>query len=83
MIKCPNGHEFEQSLDNFRKGARCKYCNGGVKLDYDIVKKNIEDEGYILVDDVYTNANTKLHLICPNGHDYYVTYNNFIFFHAI
>lgn len=78
LIKCPNGHEFEQSLDNFRKGARCKYCNGGVKLDYDIVKKNIEDEGYILVDDVYINANTKLHLLCSNGHDYYVTYNNFI-----
>lgn len=78
MIQCPHGHKFSMSLDNFRKGARCKYCNGGVQLEYDVVKANIEDEGYSLVDTEYINANTKLHLICPNGHDYYVTYNNFI-----
>jgi hypothetical protein len=58
------------------KGSRCPYCAGNARLDIKFIKSKIEKESYILVTNKYKNSLEKLHLICPNGHDYYITWGN-------
>ena len=47
------------------------------KLTLEYVKSFIENEGYTLLSKEYLNAAIKLTLLCPNGHIYKVTWNNF------
>lgn len=44
---------------------------------YEDVKKYIEQEGYILIDDTYKTSKNKLHLICPNNEDFIVSFDKF------
>lgn len=76
LLKCPEGHEFCASYHNWQKGTRCPICNGGVRLDFDEVKASFLLNGYKLMTNEYINSEQILHLICPNGHDYYVNFNN-------
>lgn len=41
------------------------------------VKKFIECKGFSLLSDFYKNSKYKLHLICSQGHDCYISYNAF------
>jgi len=47
------------------------------KLSYNYVKDYIEKEGYQLLSKEYINANTKLLLKCPEGHEYKVKFSHF------
>lgn len=49
----------------------------GVKCTYEEVKKYIESFGYKLLSTEYIDAKTKLTVVCPHGHIYEVTFNNF------
>jgi hypothetical protein len=77
VLKCPIGHEYNVSFNNFKNGNRCPYCAGNKKLSYNNVKKYIEKEGYQLLSDIYKNNNTKLVLKCPIGHEYKTTFSSF------
>jgi len=78
LVKCPMGHEYKVTFGNFKRGRRCDKCLSLHKShDYVYVKSFIESEKYKLVDDVYINAFSKLSIICPEGHEYKVKFNNF------
>ena len=74
--KCPNGHIGTITYHNWVTGYRCLECSGCKKKTIEEVKKSVEAEGYKLLTGRYINCNQKLHLICSNGHDYYVSWDN-------
>jgi DNA-directed RNA polymerase subunit RPC12/RpoP len=73
---CSNGHNNSVRMDHWNKGVRCPQCIGNKKLTLVNVKDSVENEGYKLLSDEYTNSKTKLDLVCPNDHDYKVSWNN-------
>lgn len=76
MYKCPNGHIRETTWSVWRKGYRCPECSGKAKLCIDYVTDIISKEGYTILDTVYHNNHQNLNLVCPNGHNYSVSYAN-------
>jgi hypothetical protein len=44
---------------------------------YEKIKRKIEERGYTLLSTVYKNTDTKLEIICPNGHKRKTTYRLF------
>ena len=75
---CNEGHTGAVRLDHWRRGVRCSKCSGNRKLTLDYVKNQIEKEGYTLLSTEYVNSKSLLKVICNNGHEYFVTYNNWI-----
>ena len=49
----------------------------GKKLTVEYIRKYIESFGYKLLSTKYVNAVTKLKFICPEGHVFFMTWNNF------
>lgn len=74
---CPNGHEYCVTRSNFRKGRRCTKCNGTEPIKYEDVKEYIEKHNYTLLEKEYVNNITKMHMVCPCGHDCYINYASF------
>ena len=74
---CPNGHNTNMTVNNFKQGKRCKYCSGNQKHSYEYVKEKIENERYTLLSKEYIAESEKLLVKCPNGHEYNVTYGRF------
>jgi len=67
-IRCPNDHVFPMKWNDFKTGARCKYCSGKAKYTLKDVKKIVESRGYTLLDSNYKNAHSYLNMLCPEGH---------------
>lgn len=44
------------------------------KLKYEEIKKTIEEANWTLISETYKNLNTDLQLLCPLGHEVYMTY---------
>jgi len=75
---CPLGHKGTIYWNNWKKGSRCRFCSyDKLKKNIDIIKGNLEIEGYSLLSSGYTNNKGKLELMCPNGHIYEVRWNDF------
>lgn len=47
------------------------------KLTYEEVKEYIESQGYKLISKEYIKSDVKLEMICPNGHQCYISWDNF------
>jgi len=77
VVKCGDGHMYEVSFHDFKKGYRCTVCSGKKKLSYDYVKSYIESFDYTLLSDTYKNNFTKLSIMCDKGHEYSVKFNKF------
>ena len=77
-IKCPNGHIFEMSFNNFKSGQRCKECARLSKQKYskEEVETLLNREGYILNSE-YKNIRDNIEIICPNGHTTNMSFANF------
>lgn len=77
-IKCANGHEFEMSFNNFKRGQRCKECSRVNKQKY--TEKEAEEllnrEGYILKGK-YVNMRDAVKMECPNHHIISMSMGNF------
>lgn len=76
-IQCSKGHVFQMKLNDFSNGHGCPYCVGLARHSYDYIKEQIEKEGFTLLSTEYRNAKQKLKMICPNGHEVNVNWNNF------
>lgn len=50
------------------KGIFCPNCDNTRYVDYDIVKKGVEDRGGILLSEEYVSATSGLKIKCSNGH---------------
>lgn len=74
-VVCPEGHRYYTTWFNWQVGHRCPYCANKMRKTDMYIRSEIGKYNYEVVSD-YVNARTKLHLICPNGHDYYVTWDN-------
>ena len=81
-LRCNKGHITEQlTYDSFSRGnCRCPQCKNRFKYLYEDVKRGIENKGYKLLtlENEYLNVSTKLKTICPNGHEYIVSYGHFL-----
>jgi hypothetical protein len=76
LAKCPNNHIRKVTLDSLKR-MKCSECTGNKKFTYDFVKQEFENKKYVLVSKKYLGICTKLDVLCPNGHDYSVSFNNF------
>lgn len=74
--RCPKGHVGVTTYYNWLTGYRCLECSGKSKKTIDFIKNEFAKEGYTLITNYYLNCHQKLHLVCPNGHDYYVSWDN-------
>lgn len=73
---CPNGHKHSITWNDWRSGYMCPYCAGNIKLEIGFVKKQFENENYILLSREYKNSSSKLEYSCPYGHIHEITYSN-------
>lgn len=49
----------------------------GTKWTYEMVKEYVEKEGYLLVSTEYKNMREKLNMICPKGHNVWISFDCF------
>lgn len=74
---CPNGHRHTTTWTKWNShGYRCPYCYGNAKKTIDEIRADVESAGYSLASNVYGNCHDKLELVCPNGHSYKVSWDN-------
>lgn len=73
---CPNGHEHSITWSNWKTGYRCPECASNFKKTIELIRLNIDQYNYELMTTEYINHYQKLHLVCPNGHNYYVLWSN-------
>ena len=81
---CPEGHKCEISWSNFQQGKRCRECAIKDKakkqrIDFNIIQKAFEKEGYILLskEEEYKNKDSKLLYLCDKGHKNITNWSNF------
>ena len=85
LIKCEKGHEFNTCFDVYRNGKfKCKKCvqeSGHCRRKYTFndIKGYFNNEGYTVtsLESDYKNMETVLNVICPRGHKWTSSYNNF------
>jgi virulence-associated protein VapD len=78
-IQCDKGHIYEQTFSWFMHGNRCPKCaRENRKLSYEYVKHQIEQCEYILLSTEYHHVREKLHMICNEGHECYISASDFI-----
>ena len=63
---CPNGHEWDSSMSNFRNGRRCPKCKD--LKNFETVKNIIESKGYKMISDSWNGSKGKLKILCDHGH---------------
>jgi len=74
---CSNGHKNSIRWSAWQQNQRCSYCYGNVGFStIKNIKKEFEKEGYKLLDKIYKNNNQKLNYICPYGHKWCISWNN-------
>lgn len=81
-MTCNKGHEYNITFsDFFHNGHRCRVCSGR-RSENDAIKNiisvlgNNEFRGFC--GDVYSGIETRLKIICDNGHEYTPTYSKFV-----
>jgi hypothetical protein len=72
---CPKGHRHEISWTNFDSGYRCAYCANAAPVTQARVQQSFETEGYQLLDK-YKTKKKRLRFICPVGHKYSISWDN-------
>ena len=73
---CDKGHEHSISWDDWKAGKKCPYCSGNNKHKLNNITVSFKKEDYIVKDLVYTNAKDLLTTLCPNNHEYKVSWDN-------
>lgn len=78
VCKCVrDGHYHEINWVDISQNSGCPYCFSKYRYrpTTKSVSLDVEKSGYKLVSEYIDNM-SKLHLICPNGHDWFVSWNN-------
>ena len=81
---CPEDHKCEISWSNFQQGKRCRECAikdraKKQRIDFSIIQKAFEKEGYVLLskEEEYENKDSKLLYLCDKGHKNMTSWSNF------
>ena len=90
VVKCPRGHIYEVTFDNFKKKNRksrgCPNCKKIEKsktninrVSYEEVKTYIESFNYKLLTEryMYKGVNEDIVIQCPNNHIFNIKFSNF------
>lgn len=78
LVQCDNGHIYKVTFGNFKSGQRCAICrNCNIKYDIKYVKTFIENRKCKLLNEEYYNCKKKLSILCPNGHLWECSFDNF------
>lgn len=80
--RCPKGHLVSVNINNFMNKKRCKQCaneklSKDKKFSHSEVKQYVESFNYKMLSDEYKNMHEKIKLLCPNNHEWEVTYLSF------
>ena len=71
-IKCPKGHEYKVTPNDFKSGYRCPKCSGKCPIQAkEQFIELLEKEGYELLSE-YKNVMTKVKIRCNKSHEYKV-----------
>ena len=65
---CLNGHRHSVCWNNWLSGCRCPYCMGRPIITIDLIRSELDKEGYKLLTKKYINSHTKFDYVCNNGH---------------
>lgn len=77
ILKCPVGHNIEMFFNNFKHGNRCKVCYfNNRKLIHEDVYNYYKEYNYLMIS-IYKNCMTKDDIICSNGHEIKIRFNDF------
>lgn len=74
--KHPN-EDLWMSYGDLQRGRGCKFCANNVKLEIEFIKKEfLRLKGYVLLEEIYINANTRMKYQCPHhkDKDLWITY---------
>lgn len=82
LIQCDENHIYETTYNCFQRGQRCPECNKEKMKNlkthsYEYIKTYIENEGYRLLSKTYEKSKKKIKLLCPNNHEWNVTFDSF------
>ena len=75
-IKCSNGHIFERTFSKFKQTQACPYCTKTRKWTVEEIREYLNNIGYTLISNEYKNNQTKLDIICSEGHKVKMTFGN-------
>ena len=75
-IKCSNGHIFERTFSKFKQTQNCPYCTKTRKWTIEEIREYLNNIGYTLISNEYKNNQTKLDMICSEGHGIKMTFGN-------
>ena len=83
MYICSCGSESRISLDNFKKGRRCKNCGiskmkSTLKHSYEKVSRDFSDKGCTLLSKEYINGHEILDYVCECGNVSKIRYFDFL-----
>ena len=73
---CPQKNKHYITWSDWCSGYRCPCCSGRPIININIVKKSFETDSYIVISEEYTSAKEPLISICPNNHEYKVSWDN-------
>jgi len=68
--QCKYGHIWEAKPSNIMNGSWCPYCAGNARKNIEFIQKLAESKGGKCLSTNYMNAQTKLRLVCGNGHEW-------------
>jgi hypothetical protein len=74
---CPKKHIFEISFGSFKNSNSCAECSNRKKYTIEYVKDFISKTGYKCLSNSYKNTDSKLEILCPNGHIINVSFYQF------
>lgn len=75
-IKCSNGHIFERTFSKFKQTQNCPYCTKTRKWTVEEIREYLNNIGYTLISNEYKNNQTKLDMMCSEGHKIKMTFGS-------
>ena len=75
-MKCKKGHIFNMSYNNLMNNHGCPWCSDNHRFSYEEVKEEINNLGFILLDDEYKNTNNPLKIKCNKNHIFHRSFSN-------
>lgn len=68
LWECCNKHQWLAKWNDIRNGHWCLLCSGKAKLAFDVLEKEVEIRGGILISNEYINNKTSITIQCNEGH---------------